>query len=320
MPVENLSPSSFNSSSINPSAFILIGIPGLQEIHLWISIPLCSMYILTLAGNCTILFIITREENLHKPMYLFLSMLSIIDLIASSSTMPKILCLFWFNSREINFDACLVQMFFIHSFSIMESTVLLAMAFDRYIAICNPLRYKTLLTNSRIAKIGVIAIIRGTVLMTPCPFLIKKLSFCRTNVISHTYCEHMAIVKIACTDTTINRVYGLFVALVVIGLDVLFIALSYIMIVRAVLRLSSNDARVKAFGTCGSHICVILISYVPALFSFFTHRFGHNIAPQVHIILANIYLFIPPMVNPIVYGVKTKEIRHRVLRIVYQKR
>ncbi|XP_029442139.1 putative olfactory receptor 52P1 [Rhinatrema bivittatum] len=318
MPAESRTAFSFNNS-INPSTFILIGIPGLEEIHIWISIPLCSMYILTLVGNCTILFIITTEQSFHKPMYLFLSMLSIIDLIASTSTMPKILCLFWFNSREINFDACLVQMFFIHSFSIMESTVLLAMAFDRYIAICNPLRYTSILTNPRIAKIGMIAIIRGSVLMTPCPFLIKRLSYCGTNVISHTYCEHMAIVKIACTDTTINRAYGLFVALVVIGLDVLFITLSYFMIVRTVLSLSSKEARVKAFGTCGSHICVILISYVPALFSFFTHRFGQNVAPQVHIILANIYLFIPPMVNPIVYGVKTKEIRHRVLRIFYQK-
>ncbi|KAG5199712.1 hypothetical protein JEQ12_006191 [Ovis aries] len=128
----------------------------------------------------------------------------------------------------------------------------------------------------------------------------------------------MSVVKLACGDTRPNRVYGLTAALLVIGVDLFCIGLSYFLIARAVLRLSSHEARSKTLGTCGSHVCVILISYTPALFSFFTHRFGHHVPLHIHILLANVYLLFPPALNPMVYGVKTKEIRERVVR-VFQK-
>ncbi|XP_077155437.1 olfactory receptor 52P1-like [Ranitomeya variabilis] len=307
-----------NESFHQPATFILIGIPGLEVAEIWISIPMFFMYIVTILGNSAMLLIILPQETFHKPMYLFLCMLSIIDLVASATTTPKILSIFWFDDKLIDFRACLVQLFFIHALSMMESTVLLAMAFDRYVAICYPLRYTSILPNSVIAKIGVLAIIRGSFFMAPAPFLIRRLSYCRTNVISHTYCEHMAVVKIACTDTTINQVYGLTVALLVIAVDTICITVSYSAIVRAVFRLSSKEARHKALGTCAPHVCVILISYTPALFSFFTHRFGHNIPIHIHIIFANLYILIPPMCNPIIYGARTKEIRKKII-VIFNK-
>ncbi|XP_053312726.1 olfactory receptor 52P1-like [Spea bombifrons] len=306
-----------NESFYRPPNFILIGIPGLEDVQFWISIPMCFMYVLTLLGNSAMLAIILSKESFHKPMYLFLCMMSIIDFAGSCTTTPKILSIFWFKSLDIDFNACLVQLFFIHSFTVMESMVLLAMAFDRYVAICHPLRYTTILTNQTIIRIGILAITRAFLITAPCPLLINRLSYCRTNVIAHTYCEHMAVVKIACTDTTVNQVYGLTVALLVIAVDTACISFSYVVIVRAVLRLSSKEARRKAFSTCGSHIIVILISYILALFSFFTHRFGHIIPLHVHIIFANLYILIPCMCNPIVYGVKTKEIRERIVLIFH---
>nr|XP_056714763.1 olfactory receptor 52P1-like [Euleptes europaea] len=306
---------SANLTPSNPSTFLLQGIPGLEAYQKWFSVPVCTIYVVVIAGNCTILLVIATEPALHRPMCYFLCMLAAIDLAASSSALPKMLCIFWFQNGEIQASACLAQMFFIHALCMMESAVLLAMALDRYVAICFPLRYSSLFTGSLVAKMGIAAIARGSLLMGPCPFLIRRLSFCRTNIIHHTYCEHMAVVKLACGDTSINRTYGLCVALLVIGGDLLFIGLSYCLIVRAVLRLSSHEARRKAFSTCGSHLCVILISYSPALFSFFTHRFGPHVAPHVHITLANLYLLFPPMLNPIVYGVRTKEIRERVIRV-----
>ncbi|XP_075053986.1 olfactory receptor 52P1-like isoform X2 [Mixophyes fleayi] len=301
-----------NETFYQPQMFILLGVPGLEAAHFWLSIPMVIMYALTVLGNIVLLYIIIPNEKFHKPMYLLLSIMSIIDLVASATTTPKILSIFWFSSKKINFNAYLSQLFFIHAFSMMESTVLLAMAFDRYIAICRPLRYTSILTISTIAKIGALAIIRGSFFMAPAPFLIRRLSYCRTNIISHTYCEHMAVVKIACTDTTINQMYGITVALLVIAVDIICISVSYCAIVRAVIRLSSKDAQHKALGTCGPHICVILISYIPALFSFFTHRFGHNIPLHIHIIFANLYILIPPMCNPLIYGARTKEIRKRI--------
>ncbi|XP_075053987.1 olfactory receptor 52P1-like [Mixophyes fleayi] len=303
-----------NETFYQPENFILTGIPGLEAAHFWISIPMVIMYALTILGNTVLLYIIMSNEKFHKPMYLFLSMMAIIDLVATATTTPKTLSIFWFSYKEIDFNVCLAQLFFIHAFSMMESTVLLAMAFDRYIAICQPLRYNSVLNNSTIAKIGVLAILRGTFLMAPAPFLIRRLSYCRTNIISNTYCEHMAVVKIACTDTTINQIYGISVALLVIAVDVMCIIVSYYAIVRAVFRLSSKEARYKALGTCGPHICVLMISDIPALFSFFAHRFGH-IPLHIHIIFANLYILIPPMCNPMIYGARTKEIRKSIVII-----
>ncbi|XP_075190896.1 olfactory receptor 52P1-like [Anomaloglossus baeobatrachus] len=304
-----------NETFYQPERFILIGIPGLEVAEFWISIPMCLMYVLTILGNSAMLLIILPQETFHKPMYLFLCMLSIIDLVATTATIPKILSIFWFDDKEIDFNACLVQLFLIHALSMMESTVILSMAFDRYVAICYPLRYTSILPNSMIAKIGVAAITRGSVLMAPAPFLIRRLSYCRNNVISNTYCEHMAVVKIACTDTTINQVYGLIVALLVIAVDAIFISMSYLAIFIAVLRLSSKEAREKALSTCAPHVCILIISNVPALFSFFVHRFGHSIPLHIHIIVANVYILVPSMCNPLIYGARTKEIRKRIIVI-----
>ncbi|XP_073473770.1 olfactory receptor 52P1-like [Aquarana catesbeiana] len=297
------------------SYFILIGIPGLVDAQVWISFPIFFMYLITLLANISVLLTILREESLHQPMYLFLSMLLLTDLVQSSAALPKMLQLFWFKLQEISFESCLVQMFFIHSFSIMASSVVLAMAFDRYVAICQPLRYSAILTNPLIAKIGVLVILRGTLLIFPHPFLIRRLLFCKNHVIEHTYCEHMAVAKLACADIRVNVVYRLAVALFVVGVDVMGIAVSYVMIVTAVFNLPSREARHKVGSTCVSHVCVILLSYIPALFSFVTQRFGGHTASSTQIILSILYLIIPPMLNPIIYGIKTKEIQKNVLKL-----
>uniref|UniRef100_A0A8C0ITS8 G-protein coupled receptors family 1 profile domain-containing protein n=1 Tax=Chelonoidis abingdonii TaxID=106734 RepID=A0A8C0ITS8_CHEAB len=289
-----------NGTGSDPSVFFLTGIPGLEALHLWISIPFCSVFTMALLGNCTLLYVIKTELSLHKPMFYFLTILAVIDLVLSTTTM------------EISFNACLVQMFFLHSFSIMQSALLLAMAFDRYVAICNPLRYATILTNSVIAKIGLAALTRAVLLVIPLPFLLRRLPYCGSHVISHCYCEHMAVVNLACADTRFNNIYGIVVALFIVGLDLMFIFLSYVKILRAVLSLASKEEQLKALGTCGSHLCAILVVYTPVVLSSIIHRFGHQVAPHVHILMANFYLLFPPMMNPIVYGVKTKQIRERV--------
>ncbi|XP_053878816.1 olfactory receptor 52R1-like [Malaclemys terrapin pileata] len=303
----------------NPSTFILLGIPGLEMAHFWISIPFCTMYIIAILGNFTILFIVKRELSLHGPMYYFLCMLAVSDLVLSTSTVPKMLSIFWFNSREINFSACLTQLYFIHCFLVIESGVFVAMALDRYVAICDPLRHSTILTNPVVAKIGLAVVLRGGMLALAYPFLARRWPYCRTNIIPHSYCEHMAMVKLACADVRISSYYGLSVAFVVMGLDVIFISMSYIQILRAIFSLPTKDARLKTFGTCGSHLCVILASYIPGLFSFLTHRFGHYVPLHFHILIASAYVLVPPMLHPVIYGVRTKQIRERLLRLFTHK-
>ncbi|KAM4796278.1 olfactory receptor 52E4-like [Rhinophrynus dorsalis] len=305
------------SNDTHPQFFILLGIPGLESVHCWISIPFFVMYLVALLGNCSILLIIRSERSLHQPMYFFVCMLSATDLVLSSSTLPKMLSIFWFNSGEIHFQACLTQMFFIHSFTALESGFFLAMAFDRYVAICNPLRHSSILSNATVLAIGLSVVARGLVFFTPHPFIVKTLVFCQTNIIHHTYCEFMAVMKLSCDDSTISKDYSLTVASMIGAFDLVCTVASYTLILRTALSLPTKEAGSKALSTCTSHICVILVFYTTAVFTFLTHRFGHNISPQVHITVANIYLLVPPMLNPLIYGVRTKKIRQRLVKIFW---
>ncbi|XP_032708612.1 olfactory receptor 52L1-like [Lontra canadensis] len=299
---------------LHPS-FFLMGIPGLEESQHWIALPLCVLYLLAVMGNVSIIFIVWTDSSLHQPMYLFLAMLSGIDLVLASSTAPKTLAVLLVHAHEIGYTVCLIQMFFIHAFSSMESGVLVAMALDRYVAICHPLHHATILHPGIIGHIGMAVLVRGLLLLLPFPILLQRLVFCRATIIGHAYCEHMAVVKLACSETTVNRAYGLVVALLVVGLDVVAIGISYGLILQTVLKVPGREARLKAFSTCGSHICVILIFYIPGIFSFLTHRFGHQVPHHVHVLLATLYLLVPPALNPLVYGVKTQQIRQRVMRV-----
>ncbi|KAM5180447.1 olfactory receptor 52K1-like [Mantella aurantiaca] len=306
-----------NFSFFYPSVFVLEGLPGLESAHVWISIPIFIMYLMSVLGNSLLLILIMMERHLHSPMYYFLSTLFIADIMVSCSVVPKMLAIFWMNVKEITPFSCLVQMFCVHYFSSFESGILQAMAFDRYVAICNPLHYTTTLTNALIAKIITVFLIRGTIIVTPIPVMVSRLSFCWTHHISHCYCDHMAVATLACSDITTDSIFGLTVVVLVIACDVTLIAVSYFFILRTVLKLSSRAAKKKAFSTCTSHVCIFLTSYTLGLFSCVTYRIG-NIIPRVHIMLAIFYLLIPPAINPIIYGVKTKEIRTAVHKLLSQ--
>ncbi|XP_019489245.1 PREDICTED: olfactory receptor 52M1-like [Hipposideros armiger] len=305
-----------NNACLVPTSFWLTGIPELESLHVWLSIPFSSMYLLAVVGNVTILAVVKVERSLHQPMYFFLCMLAVIDLVLSTSTMPKLLGIFWFGAHNIGLDACLAQMFFIHCFATVESGIFLAMAFDRYVAICNPLHHTSVLTHTVVGRLGLVAFLRGVLYIGPLPLMIRlRLSLYRTQIIAHSYCEHMAVVTLACGDTTVNDLYGMGIGFLVLILDSLAITASYVMIFRAVIGLASPEARLKTLGTCSSHLCAILVFYIPIAVSSLTHRFGH-VPPHIHILLANFYLLIPPILNPVVYAIRTKQIRERLLHIL----
>ncbi|XP_074835348.1 olfactory receptor 52P1-like [Carettochelys insculpta] len=309
----------FNLTSSDLSTFILVGIPGLETAYIWISIPFSTCYIIGILGNFTILVFVCKEQTLHKPMYLLICLLALTDIGISTSVMPKALLIFWFNLKDISRAGCFTQMFFLHTVSLMHSAVLVTMSFDRYVAICNPLRYSTILTNARIATLGLVGLIRAVLFVLPLPVLLHWQPFCSNRIIHHTYCEHIAVVKESCGDTTVNRIYGLVTASAVLGFDLIVIALSYVLILRAVLRISSKKACQKALNTCTAHLCVMLTSVTLFFFSILTQRFGQSIAPHVHIIFANLFYLFPPMLNPIIYGVKTKELRDIVGKYICRR-
>ncbi|KAL6037473.1 hypothetical protein STEG23_036718 [Scotinomys teguina] len=281
----------------------------------WMAFPLGFLYTLTILGNGTILAVVKVEQSLHEPMYYFLCILALTDVSLSMSTLPSMLSIFWFNAPEIPFDACITQMFFIHGFGVVESGVLVSMAFDRFVAIRDPLRYASILTHSLIGKIGLVVFARAVCVVFPVPFLIKRLPFCRSNVLSHSYCLHQDAMRLACASTRVNSLYGLIVVILTLGLDALIILFSYILILKTVLGIASRAERLKALNTCLSHICAVLLFYIPLIGATMIHRFGKHLSPIMHMFMANIYLLLPPVLNPIVYSVKTKQIRRRIIQV-----
>nr|XP_012641946.1 olfactory receptor 51L1 [Microcebus murinus] len=302
-----------NSDAVEP-IFILRGLPGLEYVHSWLSIPFCLAYLVAFVGNVTILSVIWIESSLHQPMYYFISILALTDLGMSLSTLPTMLSVLWLDAREIQASACYAQLFFIHTFTFLESSVLLAMAFDRLVAICRPLHYPTILTNQVIGKIGLACFVRSMGVVLPTPLLLRRYHYCHVNTLSHAFCLHQDVLKLSCADAKINSLYGLCVVIATLGVDSVFILLSYILILNAVLGIASHQERLKALNTCVSHICVVLIFFVPVIGVSMVHRFGKHLSPIVHVLMADIYLLLPPVFNPVVYSVRTKQIRLGILR------
>ncbi|XP_004863537.1 olfactory receptor 52D1-like [Heterocephalus glaber] len=300
-----------------PGPFVLLGVPGLEALHAWLSVSMCLLYLAALIENSLLLRLVATDKALQTVMYQLLGLLDAADLILATSTVPKALAVPWGLSSEISFGACLAQLFVAHVAFIAESSVLLAMAVDRYVAICQPLCYGALLTQSVVGLVAVAAVTRGAFVMLPPVVLLQRLPYCGQRALPHTYCEHMGVARLACGDTCPNVWYGLATTLLSPCLDLGLITASYVLILHAVCSLPSQGARHKALGTCGAQASVLVLFYMPALFSFLAHRFGHHTVPDhIHILLANLYVVLPPALNPVVYGVQTQQITQRLRHLL----
>ncbi|XP_062054137.1 olfactory receptor 52W1 [Lepus europaeus] len=302
-----------NATFLYPD-FILTGIPGLGSIQAWLTLVFGPMYVLALLGNGALLAVVRTDSSLHQPMFLLLATLAATDLGLATSITPGLLVVLWRGPRLMPYAACLAQMFFVHALTAMESGVLLAMACDRAVAIGRPLHYPILVTKARVGYVVLVLALKAVAIVVPFPLLVARFEHFRAKTICHAYCAHMAVVELVVGNTQVNNLYGLGLSLAVSGVDILGITGSYGLIAHTVLQLPTREARTKAFGTCSSHICVILAFYVPGLFSYLTHRFGHHTVPKpMHILLSIIYLLLPPALNPLIYGARTKQIRDRLL-------
>nr|XP_051678996.1 olfactory receptor 52I1-like [Oryctolagus cuniculus] len=306
-----------NQTMGTPATFFLVGIPGLQSSHFWLAISLTPMYTIALAGNTLIMTVIWMDSTLQEPMYCFLCILAAVDIVMASSVVPKMVSIFCSGDSSISFNACFTQMYFVHGATAVETGLLLAMAFDRYVAICKPLHYKRILTPQVILGMTVAITIRAVISMTPLSWMVSRLPFCGSNVVLHSYCEHMAVVKLACADPMPSSLYSLICSSIIVGCDVAFIASSYVLILRAVFGLSSKNARLKALSTCGSHVGIMVLFYLPGIASIYVAWLGQATVPlHIQVLLADLYLVIPPTLNPIIYGMKTKQIQKGIWNLL----
>ncbi|XP_016277528.2 olfactory receptor 51B6-like [Monodelphis domestica] len=302
----------WSNNSLSP--FLLTGFPGLEAVHHWISILFFVVYFSVILGNGTLLFLIKDDNSLHEPMYYFLAMLAGTDLLVTLNTMPTVLRVLWLDEREIGHGTCFSQAYFVHSLSFVESGVLLAMAYDRFIAIRDPLRYRSILTNSRVVKIGIGAFLRGFIIVAPTIIPLHWFPYCRSHVLSHAFCLHQDVIKLACADITFNVIYPVILLSFFFFGDSLIILFSYILILKTVMSIASGEERNKALNTCISHICCVLVFYVTVIGLSLIHRFGKHAPHVVHITMSYVHFLFPPFMNPVIYSVKTKQIRNGILR------
>ncbi|XP_074071527.1 olfactory receptor 51S1 [Macrotis lagotis] len=293
--------------------FLLVGIPGLVATPSWWVLILVTIYLVCALGNGTVLWVIAVEPSLHRPMYFFLFLLGVSDMGLATALMPTLLKLSLFDSHTVPAFACFLQMFFIHVFSVMESSVLLAMAFDRALAICRPLRYPALLTNSVTSKIGLVIIFRCVSLHLPLPFLLAWMPYCHPQVLSHSYCLHPDISRLSCPGVQ-GAAYSLFVVVSAMGLDPVLIFLSYALIGQALRGITSHEDRHRAQHTCAVHISAVLLFYVPMILLALVDRLRLPIPQGAHTFLSYIHFLLPPLINPVLYSVKMREVREKILR------
>ena len=223
-----------NITVFMPSVFMLIGIPGLESVQCWIGIPFCAMYLTAVIGNALLLIIIKSEPSLHEPMYIFLGMLGVTDIALSTSIVPKMLGIFWFHIPEIYFDSCLLQMWLIHTFQGIESGILLAMALDRYVAICHPLRYTVIMNRRVCIQLVWGACSIGLIVAMTQVTSVFRLPFCATKV-AHFFCDIWPVMKLSCIDTTVNEILTLIISVLVILVPMGLVFISYILIISTIL-------------------------------------------------------------------------------------
>ncbi|NXH19646.1 O52I1 protein, partial [Bucco capensis] len=299
-----------NSSS---SSFFLLGIPGLEAFSSSLGILLCSGYVVGLLGNGLVLLVLGQARGLREPVHCLLAMLALLDLLMLTCVLPKLLAVLWLGWQEIGQGACFLQMFLVHCSTCQQSGVLVAMALDRYLAVCHPLRHRAILSSPVLARLGLAIVLRGVLLVVPLAGMLSRLPYCHSRLLPHSYCEHLAVLQLACADPRPWGLYSLACSSLVVGMDLALIALSYGMILRAIL---GKGCCWKASSTCGCHLSVVLLYYIPGLLSIYCQYFSSRVSTRAQVLLADLYLILPSVLNPIIYSLRSRQIQQAMLSLI----
>ncbi|XP_056139349.1 olfactory receptor 52E4-like [Lampris incognitus] len=267
-------------------------------------------YMIILFCNLALILTIVLNKSLHQPMYLLLLNLPINDLMGSTALFPQVIKEILFDTRTIHYTACVTQAFFIHVYGLGAVLTLTVMAYDRYIAICLPLKYKTIMTNSHIMKIITATWMLNLVLIGLLFFLLLRLPRCR-SLMAHSYCDNPSLLTLVCANTTINNIYGLVIVAATQVIANVTILYTYLQILVTCFRSKRSDTKTKALQTCATHLMVFLLLECLGLFTIISYRLK-NLSPYLRRLSGVSTLIFPPTLNPIIYGLKTKEIREKI--------
>ncbi|KAM4851107.1 olfactory receptor 13C7-like [Urocitellus parryii] len=303
--------------------FILLGLSAHPKLEKTFFVLILFMYLVILLGNGVLILVTILDSHLHTPMYFFLGNLSFLDICYTTSSVPLILDSFLTPRKTISFSACAGQMFLSFAMGATECVLLSMMAFDRYVAICNPLRYPVVMSKAVYVPMAAGSWAAGSITATVQTSLAMRLPFCGDNVINHFTCEILAVLKLACADISINVISMVVANVIFLGVPVLFISFSYVFILATILRIPSAEGRKKAFSTCSAHLTVVIVFYGTILFMYGKPKskdpLGADKQDLADKLISLFYGVVTPMLNPIIYSLRNKDVKAAVRNLVSQK-
>ncbi|XP_006092134.1 olfactory receptor 5W2-like [Myotis lucifugus] len=287
--------------------FILLGLSGRQDVQQGLFVLFLLVYGITVITNLGMILLINMDPSLHTPMYYFLSNLSFCDVCYSSTISPKMLVDFLSEQKNIPYNLCAIQMYFFGAFADVECLMLAVMAYDRYVAICNPLLYTTAMSRSICTQLVTIAYITGLVDSAIHTCFTFRLSFCNSNIINHFFCDIPPLLALSSSDTTINEIVMFTFIGCVVGSSIITVLLSYSYIITTILRMNSAEGRHKAFSTCASHLTAVAIFFGTLLFMYFRPSTSYSMDTDK---MASVfYTVVIPMLNPLIYSLRNKDVK-----------
>ncbi|XP_038197875.1 olfactory receptor 5B12-like [Arvicola amphibius] len=296
------------------TGFILVGLTDAPKLQVPLFVIFTLIYLITLCGNLWMIVLILLDSRLHTPMYFFLSNLSFVDCVYASAVTPKVMQGFLTGDKVISYSACAAQMFFFAAFATIESFILASMALDRHAAVCKPLHYSTTMTSPMCILMVTVSYICGLVQSSIHVAFTFHLSFCHSNVINHFFCDIPPLLALSCSDIHVNEITVFILALSDVIVTLFIILYSYLLIFITILRMHSAEGRKRAFSTCASHLTTVSIFFGAITFMYLQPNSSHSMDTDK--IASVFYTMVIPMLNPLVYSLRNKEVKSAFKNVV----
>lgn len=292
------------------SEFVLVGFPTYPWLQVLLFFLFLITYLFVLLENVVIILTIWVTGSLHKPMYYFLGTMSFLETWYISVTVPKMLAGFLLCPNTISFLGCMAQLYFFMSLACTECVLLAAMAYDRYVAICWPLHYPVMMTTEFCVQLTISSWLSGFTVSLAKVYFISQVSFCGNNILNHFFCDVSPILKLACMDLSMTEMVDFVLAIIILVFPLSATVLSYAFIVSAILHIPSATGQRKAFSTCASHLMVVVIFYTAVIFMYVRPRAIASFNSNK--LISAIYVVFTPMLNPIIYCLRNKEVKNAI--------
>uniref|UniRef100_U3KI63 Olfactory receptor n=1 Tax=Ficedula albicollis TaxID=59894 RepID=U3KI63_FICAL len=297
--------------------FILLGFPGTWQFRVSFVVVFALMYTLTVIGNASIIALVWRSSNLHTPMYFFLCNLSFLEIWYTTGVVPKAIGVMLGTSQTISFSVCILQLFFLLSLGSTECFLLSVMAYDRYLAICYPLRYCSLMSSVLSVRLALSSWLGGFLAISLLAFLTSRLTFCGPDVINHFLCDIDSCLALSCSDTRPVELATFLISLIVVVASCVVTLVSYMYIISSILRIQSAHGRRKAFSTCSAHLSVVTIWYGSTMFLYVKPSAQNSL--DLNKIVNTFNTVVTPLLNPFIYTLRNKEVKLALGRAFWKK-